>query len=110
MKQLSILVVSMFIVAMAGAQTVNLHMKNGEVIKYNSSEVDFIDFAESSEPAEPDAPVAYTSCPDSHHPHLIDLGLPSGTKWACCNVGAQKPEDYGGYYAWGETAEKNSYI
>ena len=28
------------------------------------------------------------SCPDSNHPHAIDLGLPSGTKWACCNVGA----------------------
>ncbi len=53
--------------------------------------------------------VAYTSCPDSHHPHLIDLGLPSGTKWACCNVGAQKPEDYGGYFAWGETTEKSRY-
>lgn len=52
---------------------------------------------------------SYTSCPDSHHPHLIDLGLPSGTKWACCNVGAEKPEDYGGYFAWGETAEKSSY-
>ncbi|MBQ6204192.1 MAG: choice-of-anchor D domain-containing protein [Prevotella sp.] len=54
-------------------------------------------------------PVAYTSCPDSHHPHLIDLGLPSGTKWACCNVGASKPEDYGGYFAWGETTEKSRY-
>lgn len=53
--------------------------------------------------------VAYTSCPDSHHPHLIDLGLSSGTKWACCNVGAQNPEDYGGYFAWGETTEKSSY-
>ena len=39
----------------------------------------------------------------------IDLGLPSGTKWACCNVGAEKPEDYGGYYAWGETEEKDVY-
>ena len=48
-------------------------------------------------------------CPDDHHPHLIDLGLPSGTKWACCNVGASKPEDYGGYYAWGETTEKDYY-
>lgn len=53
--------------------------------------------------------IAYTSCPDSHHPHLIDLGLPSGTKWACCNVGAEKPEDYGGYFAWGETTEKSYY-
>ncbi|MCR5643253.1 MAG: leucine-rich repeat domain-containing protein [Prevotella sp.] len=52
---------------------------------------------------------AYTSCPDDHHPHLIDLGLPSGTKWACCNVGASRPEDYGSYYAWGETEEKDDY-
>ena len=49
------------------------------------------------------------SCPDDKHPHLIDLGLPSGTKWACCNVGAETPEAYGNYYAWGETEEKNSY-
>lgn len=49
------------------------------------------------------------SCPDSNHPHAIDLGLPSGTKWACCNVGATTPEGYGGYYAWGETEEKEIY-
>ena len=48
-------------------------------------------------------------CPDNNHPHMIDLGLPSGTKWACCNVDASKPQDYGGYYAWGETKTKNSY-
>ncbi len=46
---------------------------------------------------------AYLTCPDDHHPHLIDLGLPSGMKWACCNVGASSPEDYGDYFAWGET-------
>lgn len=39
----------------------------------------------------------------------IDLGLPSGTLWASCNVGAVSPEDYGGYYAWAETEEKSSY-
>ena len=50
-----------------------------------------------------------SSCPDDNHPHAIDLGLPSGTKWACCNVGADKPEAYGGYYAWGETEEKSTY-
>ena len=52
-------------------------------------------------------PTSYKSCPDGNHPHLIDLGLPSGTKWACCNVDAKKPEDYGGYYAWGETTTKS---
>ena len=39
----------------------------------------------------------------------IDLGLPSKTMWASCNVGATKPEEYGGYYAWGETEEKGVY-
>ena len=39
----------------------------------------------------------------------VDLGLPSGLKWATCNVGASSPEDYGGYYAWGETEEKSWY-
>ena len=39
----------------------------------------------------------------------VDLGLPSGLKWAACNVGASSPEEYGGYYAWGETEEKESY-
>ena len=48
-------------------------------------------------------------CPDDNHPHMIDLGLPSGTKWACCNVGANAPEEYGGYYAWGETQTKSEY-
>lgn len=43
------------------------------------------------------------------HPQAIDLGLPSGTKWASFNVGATKPEECGGYYAWGETKEKKTY-
>lgn len=104
MKRNSLLIAILFVVTVVGAQTVNLHMKNGEVIKYNSTEVDYIDFAESSS-----GPVSYTFCPDGNHPHLIDLGLPSGTKWACCNVGAEKPEDYGDYFAWGETTEKSYY-
>jgi hypothetical protein len=48
-------------------------------------------------------------CPDSNHPHMIDLGLPSGTKWACCNVGASAPEKYGNQYAWGEVQPKSMY-
>lgn len=51
----------------------------------------------------------YITCPDGNHPHYIDLGLPSGTKWACCNVGASSPEEYGGYYAWGEIQTKWQY-
>jgi len=39
----------------------------------------------------------------------VDLGLPSGTKWATCNVGATTPEGYGNYFAWGETTPKDYY-
>ena len=44
-------------------------------------------------PATPEPPV----------PDPVDLGLPSGLKWAPFNLGASKPDDYGDYYAWGET-------
>ena len=39
----------------------------------------------------------------------VDLGLPSGIKWATKNLGASKPSDYGDYYAWGETEPKANY-
>ena len=39
----------------------------------------------------------------------VDLGLPSGTLWATCNMGANAPEEYGDYYAWGDTTTKAIY-
>lgn len=39
----------------------------------------------------------------------VNLGLPSGTLWATCNVGATTPEGYGDYFAWGETETKTTY-
>lgn len=42
-------------------------------------------------------------------PAYVDLGLPSGIKWADRNIGANKPEDYGDYFAWGETEPKEMY-
>lgn len=44
-------------------------------------------------------------CTDGKHPHALDLG--TGVKWACCNVGASAPWEFGGYYSWGETKEKD---
>ena len=41
-------------------------------------------------------------CPDGNHPHMIDLGLPDGTMWSCCNIGASSPSEYGGLYCFGE--------
>lgn len=39
----------------------------------------------------------------------VDLGLPSGTRWAPMNIGATYPEGYGDYFAWGETTTKRTY-
>ena len=44
---------------------------------------------------------------DGHE--YVDLGLPSGLKWATCNIGASSPHEYGDYFAWGETDPKGSY-
>ncbi|MBO5632452.1 MAG: hypothetical protein J5965_25635 [Aeriscardovia sp.] len=43
----------------------------------------------------------FSSAEDNHS--YVDLGLPSGTLWATCNIGANNPEEYGDYFAWGET-------
>lgn len=45
----------------------------------------------------------YSTC------EVVDLGLPSGTKWATCNIGAKKPEQIGNYYSWGELQPKTDY-
>ena len=46
---------------------------------------------------------------DKDNTQYIDLGLPSGTLWADRNIGATEPEEYGDFYAWGETEPKNEY-
>ena len=40
---------------------------------------------------------------------VVDLGLPSGKLWASCNLGADSPEKYGDYFAWGEVEKKDSF-
>ena len=50
---------------------------------------------------------SYNGGGDTHA--YVDLGLPSGLLWAACNVGAEAPEGYGDYFAWGETQPKSTY-
>ncbi|MBO7227291.1 MAG: hypothetical protein J6V33_06890 [Bacteroidales bacterium] len=52
---------------------------------------------------------SFTTLPGVNGYAYVDLGLPSGLKWATCNVGATTPEEYGNYYAWGETTTKTEY-
>ncbi|MCQ2245851.1 MAG: DUF1566 domain-containing protein [Bacteroidaceae bacterium] len=59
----------------------------------------------ANKPNKPSAPKPTSGNINGHD--WVDLGL--SVKWATCNVGASKPEDYGGYYAWGETSTKSEY-
>ncbi len=45
----------------------------------------------------------------SNNSEYVDLGLPDGTLWATCNIGASRPDQYGYYFAWGEVAPKETY-
>ena len=76
----------------AVAQTVNIHLKNGQTIEYPSEDVDYVDFS-----AKPSAPTLTAG-------QVVDLGL--SVYWASCNLGAENPEEYGNFYAWGETETK----
>ena len=51
--------------------------------------------------------VAFEEEADAHE--WVDLGLPSGTLWATCNIGAESPEQVGDYFAWGEIETKNGF-
>ena len=59
--------------------------------------------AEPEQPEEPETP----ETPDNNGHEYVDLGL--SVKWATCNVGANSPEAYGDYFAWGETSTKETY-
>ncbi len=80
----------------AFSQGVAIYKKDGTMVKYSYEEIDSIVTYNYGE--EPVTPMTYEA---------VDLGL--SVKWAAYNVGATKPEEYGGYYAWGETEEKEDY-
>lgn len=46
---------------------------------------------------------------DTNGHNYVDLGLPSGTLWATCNVGTNSPTGTGDFYSWGETTKKQNY-
>ena len=59
--------------------------------------------------SEETKPLVFQTEPPTDTHDYVDLGLPSGLLWATCNVGASAPEDYGDYFAWGETTPKDVY-
>lgn len=87
------------------SQGVAIYKKDGTMVKYAYEEIDsIVTYNYGEAPEIPDTPV---TPPAETQYEAVDLGL--SVKWATCNVGATKPEEYGGYYAWGETEEKNNY-
>jgi len=121
---------SKFRMAFIGDLTV-VTMPDGNTVQYERSDIRSIDFKGGGKrgdvnsdgaidvadiaavidimSGEESSELAYKQCPNGDHPHLIDLGLPSKTKWACCNVGALLPEGTGDYFAWGEIKPKDEY-
>lgn len=85
------------------AQGVVVYKKDGTQVKFAYEEIDSIVTYNVGEDVEEDEPVA----PPTTDSRAIDLGL--SVKWASCNVGAESPEEYGDYFAWGETTTKSSY-
>jgi len=102
---------------------ISVYRNDGQFTSFARSEVDSILFAESeSGPIQlVYAGDGVTAIPVSAvvsvcfendtimHPHAVDLGLPSGTLWASCNIGASSPEDFGGHYPWAMTEELEYY-
>ena len=92
MKKLFMAVIAFMMTISASAQFY-IYCKDGSVIVVDSISM-----------------IAPVEKPNSENGHdWVDLGLPSGLKWATCNVGANAPEEYGDYFAWGETQTKSTY-
>ena len=84
---------SIIITAQASTST---NSRNGQITFSSSGSTDIVSISQSGK-----------SDSDTHA--YVDLGLPSGLLWATCNVGASSPEEYGDYFAWGETTTKSNY-
>lgn len=101
MKQLNIALLAfifiMGIVPEMCAQGIFIYKKDGSRIKVPYENLDSI------------VPYEYESDSTNVDILAVDLGLPSGTKWASHNIGATKPEEYGDYFAWGEIKTKEEY-
>lgn len=103
MKNLFLILAIVFMASfMANAQKnnyMNVRQANGEVKSYEVTADLKVTWGEKTEKGE--------NWEDGHQ--YVDLGLPSGLRWAACNIGAEAPWDYGIYYTWGEMGAKEDY-
>ena len=110
MKKLILLFASLLFVTYIAVAQLKLYVyqNDGTRTEFVASTVDSIAFSTITDgPDQPDDPIKPADPTNGYE--YVDLGLPSGTKWATMNVGAESPEDYGDYFAWGETEPKSTY-
>ena len=123
MKKFTLLLAALLMDSLSAMAQIKmyLHLDDGTRVEYIASRVDSITFdsqivepddPDKPEEEKPDTPVGPKpdpGTPDANGHEYVDLGLPSGVLWATCNVGADSPEEYGDYFAWGETEPKDYY-
>ena len=81
---------------------------DGKTVRYDVDHVSEVNFIKEEIIPQDTTSVIPQDTISSNHAY-VDLDLPSGTLWATYNVGATKPEEYGDYFAWGETEPKKVY-
>ncbi len=87
-------------IASYAATFMQVKTTDGKIIEFDVESVEEVSYVKKDIPSSADT--------SSSLPY-VDLGLPSGTLWASYNIGATKPEEYGDYFAWGETTTKKRY-
>lgn len=99
---------TLFLIAMLAVSTLSMaqsrlyvYQADGTRTEFLAADVDSISISDASGTADENI--------NANGHEYVDLGLPSGTLWATCNVGANTPEEVGGYFAWGETETKDNY-
>ena len=96
MKRILVLFIAILLGVVGFSQTMTIHYKNGQSVKFSVESIDFIDFQERS---EGDTTVSKGEA--------VDLGL--SVLWASHNIGASSPEQNGDMFAWGEVTTKSDY-
>ena len=96
MKKILFVATMLAMVLSLSAQRQMYVWQDGVKTTYEVANVDSITFSKVENPD-----------PNTGNHEYVDLGL--SVKWATCNVGATKPEEYGDYFAWGETEPKSTY-
>ncbi len=111
MKRQFITLLCAVCVLAASAQTNPRYMRitktDGAITEFAVEDIDSIDFY-TKITTVPDTPIDTVNQTINGHKY-VDLGLPTGLLWATCNIGATYPEEYGDYFAWGETTTKSEY-